>query len=96
VLEEPAKPTAGWMQLKLQDLPAVWESHTPFARSVDLSSRPEVAAAIDEVVDGRRLSTAPGDPPKPLRTGLVHELVRFDRVYTPNPRSRSVIDGAGA
>ncbi len=59
VLEEPAQPTAGWMQLTLQDLPAVWESHTPFARKVDISSRPEVAAAIDEVVDGRRLSTAP-------------------------------------
>jgi hypothetical protein len=78
------------MQLKLQDLPAVWESHTPFARKVDLSSRFEVAAAIDEVVDGRRLSTAPDDPEKP------YEVMRFDRVYTPNPRSRSVIDGAGA
>lgn len=59
VPEEPAQPTAGWMQLKLQDLPAVWESHTPFARKVDLSSHPEVAAAIDGVVDRRRLSTAP-------------------------------------
>jgi hypothetical protein len=72
VLEQPAQPTTGWMQLKLQDLPAVWESHTPFARKVDISSRPEVAAAIDEAVDGHGLSTAPDgsarapqDPPRP-------------------------------
>jgi hypothetical protein len=67
VLEEPAKPTAGWMQLKLQDLPAVWESHTPFARKVDISSRPEVAAASDEVVDAHRLSNAPD------RSGEAHQ-----------------------
>jgi hypothetical protein len=71
VLEEPARPTAGWMQLKLDDLPAVWEAHTAFARKVDLSGRPEVAAAIDEVVDRRRLSNAPErpaeGPPDPSR-----------------------------
>jgi hypothetical protein len=72
VPEEPAQPTPGWMQLALEDLPAVWESNMPFARKVDISSRPEVAAAIDEVVDGRGLSTAPDrsaeapqDPPRP-------------------------------
>jgi hypothetical protein len=54
VLETPAQPTSGWMQLTLDDLPAVWASGAPFARKVDLSQRPEVARAIDEVVDRQR------------------------------------------
>ena len=72
VLEPPAQPTAGWMQLTLADLPAVWKSQTPFARKVDLASRPEVATTIDEVVDGERLGTTrdtaaevPRDPSRP-------------------------------
>jgi hypothetical protein len=56
VLETPAQPTSGWMQLTLDDLPAVWASGAPFARKVDLSQRPEVARAIDEVVDRQRTS----------------------------------------
>ena len=59
VLETPEQPTTGWMQLTLEDLPAVWDSGTPFARKVDILSRPEVAAAIDEVVARTRLSEAP-------------------------------------
>jgi hypothetical protein len=59
VLEPPAQPSSGWMQLTLEDLPAVWKSRTPFARKVDLSSRPEVAAALDEVVDNQRIRTTP-------------------------------------
>jgi hypothetical protein len=54
VLETPEYPTKGWMQLILEDLPAVWAADTPFARKVDLSGRPEVAAAIDKVVDQQR------------------------------------------
>ena len=54
VLDTPEHPTAGWMQLTLEDLPAVWASGRPFARKVDLSRRPEVSACIDEVVDRDR------------------------------------------
>jgi hypothetical protein len=54
VLETPEQPTTGWMQLTLEDLPAMWESATPFARKVDIISRPQVVAAIDEVVDRER------------------------------------------
>lgn len=56
VLETPEKPFTGWMQLTLEDLPALWDSGTPFARKVDALSRPQVAAAIDEVVDQARFS----------------------------------------
>ncbi len=55
VLDTPEQPTTGWMRLTLDDLPAVWEAATPFARKVDPSTRPEVAQSIDGVVDRRRL-----------------------------------------
>jgi hypothetical protein len=61
VLETPAQPTTGWMQLTLDDLSAVWKSGAPFARKIDISTRPEVAEAIDEVVD-HRCSANPSDP----------------------------------
>ena len=65
VLETPEQPTTGWMQLTLEDLPAVWGSGTPFARKVDIVSRPEVATSIDEMVARTRLSegaiASPGD-----------------------------------
>jgi Core-2/I-Branching enzyme len=56
VLETPDQPFTGWMQLTLEDLPAVWDSGTAFARKVDALSRPQVAAAIDGVVDQARFS----------------------------------------
>jgi hypothetical protein len=59
VLETPEQPTTGWMQLTLDDLPAVWESGAPFARKVDILNRPEVAASIDEVVTRTQLSEGP-------------------------------------
>jgi Core-2/I-Branching enzyme len=62
VLETPAQPTSGWMQLSLDDLPAVWASGAPFARKVDLFERPDVARAIDGTVDGRR--TGQGTSPQ--------------------------------
>jgi hypothetical protein len=51
VLDTPAQPYPGWMRLSLDDLPAAWASGLPFARKVDLATRPEVVARIDEVVD---------------------------------------------
>jgi hypothetical protein len=56
VLEDPERPTPDWRRLTLQDLPAVWASGAPFARKVDPSIRPEVAAALDRAVDERRTS----------------------------------------
>lgn len=53
VLNTPARPFPGWMQLSSGDLPAVRASGLPFARKVDLTARPEVVAGIDDAVDRR-------------------------------------------
>ncbi len=54
VLDTPAKPYPGWMQLSPEDLPAVRASGLPFARKVDLAAWPEVVAGIDDAVDQQR------------------------------------------
>lgn len=54
VLETPAKPYPGWMQLSPEDLPALWKSGLPFARKVDPVAHPEVVAGIDGTVDRQR------------------------------------------
>jgi len=54
VLRTPERPVQGWMRLTLPDLPAVWASGAPFARKVDLSTRPEVVDAIDREVARQR------------------------------------------
>lgn len=54
VLDTPAKPFPGWMQLSQEDLPALWKSGLPFARKVDPATRPEIVTAIDGFVDQQR------------------------------------------
>lgn len=50
----PVPPTERWMVLRLEELPAVWESGAPFARKVDLAGRPEVIRAMNAEVDRTR------------------------------------------
>ena len=59
-LEPPERPTPGWRQLSLDDLPAGWASGAPFFRKVDRGGRPEVVEAIDGVVDRGRSPARPG------------------------------------
>ncbi len=63
VLPTPDRPTPGWMQLAVEDLPAVWDSGTPFARKVDRETRPEVVEAIDTAVDRGRRAVPTGPVP---------------------------------
>jgi hypothetical protein len=60
VLDTPAHPYPGWMQLSPEDVPAAMASGLPFARKVDLAARPDVVATIDRAVDHHR-DSARGD-----------------------------------
>jgi hypothetical protein len=51
-----------WMDLALEDLPAVWASGAAFARKVDLAEHPEVVAAIDAEVDRNRAASTIWSP----------------------------------
>ncbi len=55
----PQKPTARWMVLTPEDLPAVWSSGAAFARKIDLANRPEVIEAMNAEVN-RRLAARDG------------------------------------
>ncbi len=63
VLDEPERPTPGWMLLSPDDLPAAWASGAAFFRKGDRRGRPEVVDAIDGAVDGRRSPTRPTPAP---------------------------------
>ena len=58
---EPEVPTAGWMLLKITDLPAVAQASVAFARKVDPKRNLDVIAAIDAEVDRRRPSVGRPD-----------------------------------
>ncbi len=76
VLDTPAKPYPGWMQLSPEDIPTALASGLPFVRKVDPAASPEVVAHIDEAVDRQR---AGGPDTQPAATVQAPDHMREGR-----------------